>query len=613
MASLWGELKRRNVVRVAIAYAIVGWLILQLTDVMVSLLTLPDWVGRFVFLLLLIGFFLALFFAWVYELTPEGLKREIDVVPAQSFTRVTGRKLDFVIIGVLLVALGVFALERFILLPERQSAAETRSDVISGDTRKSIAVLPFVNMSPDPDQEYFSEGLSEEILNLLAKNQALKVIGRTSSFAFKGVNKDLREIGRQLGAATLLEGSVRKSGERVRITAQLIGAADGAHMWSNTYDRRLTDIFAVQDDVASAIINALEIHVGVKPSRGRPTDDTDAYADFLRAGVAAGQYDWRNVREFCTRAVKLDPHFAEAHELLAYSAWRMAGGFLPFDEALALMRSSSERALAVNPDLVLAKALYRSSDAENYSLLAEIRAFDEAAAKQPDDPRILDSLLYNLFVAGYLDEALTIAMKLVELDPLSPVANGRLPTALFAVGSTDEAFAALEIFDQLDPGFTHWFVGEAYLAFGRQDAAISSFQISLSQGGVADSDWVAELVVHGQDPQTGQAYLDRRIPQIVASVPQDFHVDLRHELVHWYLFFGHLERYFDIIFEQEPTAKNWAKVGDFIASGVAYRHLGFTGHPRYLDVAKAIGMLDVWEQRGSPDLCQKYDGNWMCM
>ncbi|MDX1404981.1 MAG: hypothetical protein R3192_10595 [Woeseiaceae bacterium] len=612
MASLWGELKRRNVVRVAIAYAIVGWLILQLTDVMVSLLTLPDWVGRFIFLLLFIGFFLALFFAWVYELTPEGLKRETDVAPVQSVTRVTGRKLDFIIIGVLLVALGIFALERFVLLPERQSAADTRSGVISGETRKSIAVLPFVNMSPDPDQEYFSEGLSEEILNLLAKNRALKVIGRTSSFAFKGINQDLREIGRQLGAATLLEGSVRKSGDRVRITAQLIDAADGAHLWSDTYDRTLTDIFAIQDDVASAIINALEIHVGGKPSRGRPTDNTDAYAEFLRAGVAAGRYDWRKVRDFCTRAVELDPNFAEAHELLAYSAWRMAGGFLPFDEAFDLMRSSSEQALVVDPDLVLARALYRSSDGDNYSILAEIQAFDEAAARQPDDPRILDSLLYDLFVSGYLNEALTIAMRLVELDPLSPVANGRLPTALFAVGRTDEAFAALQIFDQLDPGFTHWFVGETYLAFGQEDAAISSFRVSLSQGGVADSEWVPELIRHGRDPHTGQAYLDRRIPQIVATIPQDFHVDLQHDLMNWYLYFGHLERYFDLIFEQEPSARNWAKVGDFLASGVAYRHLGFIRHPRYLDVARAIGMIDVWDQRGPPDFCRKTDGKWIC-
>ncbi len=278
MTSFWGELKRRNVVRVTVAYVIVGWLILQLTDVLVPLLTLPEWAGRLIFLLLLVGFPLALFFAWAFELTPEGLKKGKDVDRSDSITHLTGRKLDFGIIGVLVVAVGFLLVDKIYLSEE-----DTAADEVIATERQSIAVLPFVNMSPDPDQEYFSDGLSEEILNLLAKIPELKVIGRTSSFAFKGKNEDLRIIGEALGVNTLLEGSVRKSGDRVRITAQLIDVSDASHIWSETYNRTLDDIFAVQDDVAAAIIDAMQIHVSAIPTRGRPTENTVAYALLLKA------------------------------------------------------------------------------------------------------------------------------------------------------------------------------------------------------------------------------------------------------------------------------------------------------------------------------------------
>jgi TolB-like protein len=203
-----------------------------------------------------------MFFAWAFELTPEGLKKEKHVDRSESVTQVTGRKLDFIIIGVLAAALIFYATKDYMQVPETAPASEATQEIVATDTQKSIAVLPFVNMSSDPEQEYFSDGLSEEILNLLAKVPDLKVIARTSSFAFKGKNEDLRNIGRALDVKTVLEGSVRKSGDRVRITAQLIDVSNGAHLWSETYDRTLTDIFAVQDSVASEILDALQIHVG---------------------------------------------------------------------------------------------------------------------------------------------------------------------------------------------------------------------------------------------------------------------------------------------------------------------------------------------------------------
>ena len=224
------ELKRRNVIRVAIAYAIVAWLLIEITATTFPMLRLPEWTSTFVAVLVLIGFPLALILAWAYELTPEGIKLEKDVDRSESITHITGRKLDFIIIGVLVVALVLFAVERFVLLPDTAPASDSAEEIVATEVQQSIAMLPFVNMSADPEQEYFSDGLSEEILNLLAKIPDLKVIGRTSSFAFKGKDTDLRDIGQALGVKTLLEGSVRKSGERVRITAQLIDVSDGSHI-----------------------------------------------------------------------------------------------------------------------------------------------------------------------------------------------------------------------------------------------------------------------------------------------------------------------------------------------------------------------------------------------
>ncbi|MEE9597396.1 MAG: hypothetical protein V3V96_11530, partial [Acidiferrobacterales bacterium] len=220
MTAVWGELKRRNVVRVAVAYAVVSWLILQLTDVLMPLLGLPEWVDRLVFLLLVIGFPLALIFAWAFELTPEGLRKEKDVDRAQSITPITGRKLDFAIIAVLAVALAFF-------VGTHQWDGETGN---AENVDKSIAVLPFVNMSSDPEQEYFSDGISEELLNVLSKIPGLRVSARTSSFQFKGENLDIVDIGQQLNAGLVLEGSVRKAGLKVRITAQLVDARSGFHL-----------------------------------------------------------------------------------------------------------------------------------------------------------------------------------------------------------------------------------------------------------------------------------------------------------------------------------------------------------------------------------------------
>ncbi|MDH3902866.1 MAG: hypothetical protein OES90_06560, partial [Xanthomonadales bacterium] len=273
--SFFAELKRRNVFKVAVAYIIVAWLLLQVSDTLVPALHLPEWFNSGVAFVLIIGFPIAMIFAWAFEMTPEGIKKEKDVDRSQSITNVTSQKLNNVIIGVLVLALVYFAIDKFILAPGRtlpgsdqisQQASDHTAETneksaltpveVTPDSieanNKSIAVLPFVNMSSDPEQEYFSDGLSEELLNLLVKIPELHVAARTSSFSFKGQSIEIPEIASRLNVDHVLEGSVRKSGNQLRITAQLIQADNGYHLWSETYDRQLDNIFQIQDEIAHA-------------------------------------------------------------------------------------------------------------------------------------------------------------------------------------------------------------------------------------------------------------------------------------------------------------------------------------------------------------------------
>ena len=296
MASVWTELRRRNVVKVAVAYAIVGWLLVEVASVVLPTFKAPEWIMQVFTFLVIVGFPLALILAWAFELTPEGIKREKDVDRSQSITQTTGRKLDYFIIAVLVLALGFFAFDKFVLGPSRdadlvQATTEAVTEQASESKKSeipdnSIAVLPFVNMSSDPEQGYFSDGISEELLNVLVHVDGLRVASRTSSFACKGGNKNLAEIADILKVSYLLEGSVRKAGNRVRITAQLIEAASDRHLWSEIYERDLTDIFAIKSEIANAIVAALRDSLGLEVASEisvlAATTDMNAYDSYLK-------------------------------------------------------------------------------------------------------------------------------------------------------------------------------------------------------------------------------------------------------------------------------------------------------------------------------------------
>ena len=269
--SLFNELKRRNVFRVAIAYLIASWLLIQLADILVPMLTLPEWVSRLIFLLLLILFVPTLIGAWALELTPEGLKLEKDVDRSQSVTPTTGKRINAVIIGALAVAVVLLLVDKIYL-----SKSDGADVVASSTVEKSVAVLPFADLSQNQDQEWFADGLAEEILNALARTPDLLISARTSTFAYKGTDKDIPTIAKELGVAHVLEGSVRRAGDRIRVTAQLIRANDGFHLWSQNYDRDSTDIIEIQEDLAIQIASALET-----------TMDPAALADMVRVGTSS--------------------------------------------------------------------------------------------------------------------------------------------------------------------------------------------------------------------------------------------------------------------------------------------------------------------------------------
>ena len=320
--SLFDELKRRNVFRVAIAYLVASWLIIQLADILVPMLTLPEWVSRFIFLLLVVLFVPTLIAAWALEMTPEGVKLEKNVDRTASNTPNTGKKLNGMIIGVLALAVVVLLIDKVWLSGEGQSEV-----VPSATVEKSLAVLPFADLSQAQDQEWFADGLAEEILNALARTPDLLISARTSTFAYKDTDKDIPTIASELGVAHVLEGSVRRAGDRIRVTAQLIRAADGFHLWSQNYDRDTTDVIEIQEDLAIQIANALET-----------TMDPDSLADMVRAGtssVAAYQAYihgtglrsrsllenspglMHQAYEYFEAARELDPQFSAAHAAAA--------------------------------------------------------------------------------------------------------------------------------------------------------------------------------------------------------------------------------------------------------------------------------------------------------
>jgi len=597
------ELKRRNVIRVAIAYAAVSWLLIQVVETLFPVYGLSDAAIRTVVTILAVGLIPVLIIAWVFELTPEGLKRDEDVDRDQSIAHLAGRKLDFMIIAVLVVALGFFAVDKWVLDPPSIPAHQWEA---------SIAVLPFIYISDEPENNSFAAGLSEEILNLLARVSSLKVIGRESIRKFMETNGDINDIGEKLGVKTVLQGSVRISGDRVRIAAQLTDISDGSYVWNENYDRMLTDIFAVQEEVAAAIIDALQIHVVEVPTRKRPTESSEAYVLFLRARVLLDAQRGRQAIPLLLQATELDPNFAEANELLAYSYWQQGGTSFPLAESQTLTNEAAAKTLAINPDLTFAQALFQLSNTENPADWRALETIERAWREQPNSSERLRLLFYELTARGYVSDAHRVALQFVELQPLSPVAHYSLGESLVALGKTSEALSPLKLALELDNAFASWFVPVFYLAVGRDESAIAHYEAELERAGISDTSWVRDLVTAARDPVSGKAYLDSHIPRILASLPEDQAFHWQDTLNLWYLAFGFIDHQYKNIFAAGPNGKIWTPAKVDVWLGTIFRRVGFTADPRYLEVAELLSIVDVWEQRGPPDFCENVSNQWVC-
>ncbi len=473
--SLFAELKRRNVFRVSIAYVVLAWLLLQVGDTLAPALHLPDWINSALAFFLILGFPVAIFFAWAFELTPDGLKLEKNVDRETSITPTTGRKLDRTIIVMLVIALGYFVWQS-----QKVPTVEEVTETVAG--QESIAVLPFENMSSDAEQEYFSDGLTEELLNLLAKIPELKVTSRTSAFFYKGKDVKISEVGRELDVDHILEGSVRKSGNKIRITAQLIETESDAHLWSDTWDRDLDDVFAIQDEIAQRVVDELRVQLFGEIPHVVATDG-ETYSLYLQARHTINQRTHESLlrgEEFINQAIEIDPDYAPAWVLKAsiHSQQGDVGARLP-KVAAPLARAAVDRALALDPDNAAAHAL--SGDIlisyENRYADAK-RAFEIALEKGPNDVDVLYQVgVYYAFI-GEFEEAIRLSLRALERDPLFISLHSTLGYSYNNLGNFEaaERIQRERIAISPDSYGSHAYLSYTLLRMGRYEEALEELE-----------------------------------------------------------------------------------------------------------------------------------------
>ena len=480
--SLIEELKRRNVFRVSIAYAVSAWVLLQIVDLVLENITAPEWIMQVFMLALGIGFPVAIIFAWAFEMTPEGVKLEKHVDRSQSITSQTGQKMNRGIIIALTIAVLLLLVDRFQTTPETVSPVaenpkQTTEAVIEAveTTEKSIAVLPFVNMSSDPEQDYFADGISEEILNALAKVTDLKVAGRTSSFAFKGKNEDLLAIGKVLRVNHILEGSVRKSGTRIRITAQLIKVDDGFHMWSETYDRELDDIFAIQDEISNAILTQLKTQLLGTQQQVTITADARAYDLYLLGKQRIYDRNEAGLEmavKLLNEAITIDASYAPSFAQLGIATLFLSEqhyGSVPHLQSIATGGKYLEKALQLAPQSAEALAgmgLYHMSGDRDHKKAIDM--LQQALAINPNLVNASTWLANELDSIGKLRESLQLREQTFQRDPLHRPTFGNLQQSYMVFGQEDKALDMLEGLQVYLPGDADLLgdFGQAYLMAG---------------------------------------------------------------------------------------------------------------------------------------------------
>jgi TolB-like protein/Tfp pilus assembly protein PilF len=482
--AFFGELKRRNVYKVAIAYAVVGWLLTQVATQVFPFFEVPNWGIRLVVLIIAIGFPISLIIAWAFELTPEGLKRT-EVADRDAVKPSRNKAWIYVVIIAAALSVGLFFVGRF---------AVPNWTLMSGLPEKSIAVLPFENLSRDPDNAYFADGIQEEILTRLAKISDLKVISHTSTQRFKSSPDNLPQVARQLGAANILVGSVQKSGDAVRVNVQLIKAVNDSHVWAETFDRKLTDIFSVESDVAKAIADQLRAHITRQEEQiiaAKPTKNIEAYDAYLR-----GRYFWnkrtsdgiKHATEHFQLSVERDPNFALGYVGLADSYIALTFyNFAAPHEAMPKAKESAIKALALDSTLAEAHAsLAHILMNYDWNWSAAEKEFKHSMKLKPDYATAHEwYAIHYLTATSRLEEAVQEMKKALELEPASLVMNTFMGATLYYAGRYDEAIDHCRRTIEMDPNFAvgHWHLGLAYEQKQVLDAATEEFKKAISLSG----------------------------------------------------------------------------------------------------------------------------------
>ena len=486
--NFFAELRRRNVYKVAVAYAVVSWLLIQAASIFFPAFDAPPWVMKTFILVIIFGFPVALIFSWAFEITPEGIKLESEIEPTKSIKRRTGRKIIAVTIALAIVAAGLFVYQlvrsKSTITP---AATAARTEATTEAPNKSIAVLPFDNLSRDPDNAYFCEGVQDEILTRLAKVADLKVISRTSTQHFKSAPENLPEIAKQLGVAHVLEGSVQRANDQIRVNVQLINALTDAHLWAETFDRKLTDIFAVESEIAKTITDTLQTKLSGSEQRAiaaRPTESTEAHQLYLK-----GRFFWnkrtgndlKKSIDYFQQAIAADPNYA-----LAYAGVADAYVFLPgytagtpqdcYPKAMAAAKKALEldNTLAeAHTTLALAIWYY------DFDFSQANREFQRAIELNPNYATGHQQYGNNTLSAlGRFDEAIAEGKRAVELDPLSLVINADLGMNYYYARRYDEAISQLRKTLEMDPGYYYAYVnlGQVFAAKRAFGEAISEYQ-----------------------------------------------------------------------------------------------------------------------------------------
>jgi TolB-like protein/Tfp pilus assembly protein PilF len=492
--SLFAELKRRGVIRVTLAYLAASWLLIQVADTVLPAFSLPGTALTALIIVLAVGLVPTAILSWKLELTAGGMQTDAGATSDPGYARRTARRLDWTITALLLIGIGYFAIDKFLIDPSRDAALferahdEGRASAYSAAYgEKSIAVLPFTNLSTDPEQEYFADGISEELLNLLAKVEGLRVISRTSAFSFKGSDETIRSIAAKLDVATILEGSVRTFGNRIRITAQLIDARSDAHLWSETYDRELDDVFTIQDEVAAQVVEQLKLRLVVGAPQATRTN-LQAYMLYLQARqivATANQFEMHKARQLLEEALQIDPGYIDAMLSLSVTHWYLAslaardGDLLEANEHTARNEELLNKAIEADPDNATGNALMGWRAVFTNSDLTVVARYFVIALDA--DQRNADALggARALFVMlGKLDLAVRVGEYQVLREPLDYWAHANLADALLKRGDTQRAIAQFRAANLVSPDAeaARWKLGVALLISGDTEAAQEQFE-----------------------------------------------------------------------------------------------------------------------------------------